>query len=459
MQIEATPARTREGPAAALRKVAVTGGSGQLGTLIMQRLFDRTEVDAVLCIDRAPPRLASGKLEFMEADVRDKSLAQALAQCSALVHCAFIVTSNVSPAELRSVNIDGTINVMHAAAAAGLTSIVHLSSMMAYGCVAGHPILLTEDTPRINQVDFPYAACKHEVEAFLDDYEIAHPEIAICRLRPAVLLGRNVPHALGWLLRRHIVPWHGGAPLAIVSDEDVADLVIRALEARARGAFNASSDNLLTSQDISEQFEMTALWIPNFLIFGYRVLDRCLKSVGLALAYDASWLTKTQGVALVMSSERAKRELGWSPRYPTAASVLTRFLAIAPRRLNFRLFMALQLLRWKGRRSRIKPDNCSAAVYLCVDGEYGGDFSLICSDRRISIRAGAPPLPSGTIRTSSSILLQILAGHISLDDACSRGDLSIEGNEDGRLILNWMVDTITNLKARKMFWARFRQAS
>ena len=90
MQIEATPARTREGPAAALRKVAVTGGSGQLGTLIMQRLFDRTEVDAVLCIDRAPPRLASGKLEFMEADVRDKSLAQALAQCSALVHCAFI---------------------------------------------------------------------------------------------------------------------------------------------------------------------------------------------------------------------------------------------------------------------------------------------------------------------------------------------------------------------------------
>ena len=83
-----------------------------------------------------------------------------------------------------------------------------------------------------------------------------------------------VPHALGWLLRRHIVPWHGGAPLAIVSDEDVADLVIRALEARARGAFNASSDNLLTSQDISEQFEMTALWIPNFLIFGYRVLDR-----------------------------------------------------------------------------------------------------------------------------------------------------------------------------------------
>jgi nucleoside-diphosphate-sugar epimerase len=117
-----------------------------------------------------------------------------------------------------------------------------------------------------------------------------------------------------------------------VADEDVADLAVLALAKRARGAFNASADELLVPADIAKRFGMWLLAIPRVLVHGYRGLDWCLKRVGLNLAYDASWLTKTEGVSLVMSSERARRELGWAPRYPTAHAVLAHFLSLAPER-------------------------------------------------------------------------------------------------------------------------------
>ncbi|MGH6771545.1 MAG: NAD-dependent epimerase/dehydratase family protein [Xanthobacteraceae bacterium] len=317
-----------------MTKIAVTGGSGQLGSLIVRRLLDRPDIDTVVSIDRSPPPSPVRKLEYVEADVRDEDLHKHFAQCAAVVHCAFLVTQNAPPALLRSVNVEGSRNVFRAVAAAGVEHLVHLSSMMAYGSVAGHPVPIVEGAPRIYQGDFPYAACKHRVEALLDEFEVAHPQIAVCRLRPAVLLGRDMPHILGWLLRWKIVPAHGGAPLPIVADEDVADLAVLALDKRARGAFNASADELLTAEDIAKRFGMWVLAIPRIFVHGYRGLDWCLKRVGLNLAYDASWLTKTQGVMLVMSSERAKRELGWSPRHATAHAVLAHFLELASKKTD-----------------------------------------------------------------------------------------------------------------------------
>jgi UDP-glucose 4-epimerase len=442
--------------ASEVQKVAVTGGSGLLGTLIVHRLLDQPDVNAVVSIDCAPPRLASEKLKFVELDVRDERLTQHLSQCSAVVHCAFLVTSNVRDRIFYSVNVEGSKNVLRAAAAAGVKTIVHLSSMMAYGSVSGHPVPITEETPRIYQPDFPYAGCKYEVESFLDEFEATHPNISVCRLRPAVLLGRNVTHILGWLLRRRVVPWQGGAPLAVVSDEDVADLAILALQKHGRGAFNASADDLLNAREIAERFGMFVLVIPRFLVAAYQALDWCLKKIGLHLAYDACWFTKTQGVALVMSSARARKELGWSPRCPTAAAVLAHFLEVAPRRLDLRLAAAFALLRRQGRRLGPEFNDRSAKVHLCVTGEYGGDFSLLLAERRLLVRRRAPPFPSGTIRVSSTTLLQMLAGEADIDHACRQADVSFEGN--GAFILKWMVASLADLRSDKGLWGAATRA-
>jgi UDP-glucose 4-epimerase len=429
-----------------LGKVAVTGGSGQLGALIVRRLLARSDIDAVVCIDRSPPRIASTKVQFIGSDIRDKNLDRHFVGCDTVVHCAFLVTSNAPADVYHSVNVEGSKNVFRAAATAGCKAVVYMSSIAAYGCVPGHPVPITEDAARVYQPDFPYSACKFEVEAFLDSFDAEHPDIAVCRIRPNILLGRTVPHALGTLLRKGEIPPTGGAPLPIVSDEDVADLVLLAIEKRARGPFNAGVEELLTADELAKELGLAVAWIPKPLVFGYGMLDRMLKLVRLHLPYDIAWLTSTQDVTIAVSSLRAKNELGWRPRYPTASAVLRHFLETAPRRLDRRLALALWLIAQEGRRQHGGAQR--VCVHLCIEGEYGGDYSIIATGGRTSIRRGTPKLPTSAVFVPSTVLCGLLAGVIDLDRAIRNEEVRTEGSSDGYDILRWMVKTFTLLPRR-----------
>src|SRR5436190_2203565 len=78
-------------------------------------------------------------------------------------------------------------------ASAGVKTISFVSSVSAYGCVPGHPVPIVETTPRVRQEDFAYACCKYDVEAFLDEVEPQHPDIAVSRIRANILIGRRMP--------------------------------------------------------------------------------------------------------------------------------------------------------------------------------------------------------------------------------------------------------------------------
>ena len=147
---------------------------------------------------------------------------------------------------------------------------------------------------------------------------------------------------------------------------------------------------------------------------------------------------------LVASSARAKAELGWSPRFPTASAVLRRFCEIAPRRLDWRLALALRLLRREGRRQIFPP----ARVHLCITGEHGGDYLLVVADGRLSIRRGAPEFPESAVFLSSALFCRLLAGEAAVKHFCETGDIRFEGNADGRKILDWIVETFASLRTR-----------
>jgi UDP-glucose 4-epimerase len=72
-------------------RVAVTGGSGQLGTLVLRRLADERAVREIVALDLQPPLIVSGKLRDVRADVRDPAIGEHLRGCDALIHLAFLV--------------------------------------------------------------------------------------------------------------------------------------------------------------------------------------------------------------------------------------------------------------------------------------------------------------------------------------------------------------------------------
>ncbi len=219
-------------------KVAVTGGSGLLGTAVLRRLAADRAVKSIVSLDRRPPIVAIKKVIAVEADVRDPGFARHLEGCSAVVHLAFILTEWAPRDVMQAVNVEGSKNVFAAAARAGVGTVVYASSVAAYGVVPGHPSPIVEDTPRSHQRSFAYAANKFEVEAFLDGFEREHPDMAIARLRPGIVLGARVDHLLGKAFGQGLLVDNGSPPLPYVWDEDVAAAAHLALKQRARGAFN-----------------------------------------------------------------------------------------------------------------------------------------------------------------------------------------------------------------------------
>lgn len=316
-------------------KVAITGTCGQLGALVLRRLLHDPRITEVRSIDLREPAVASTRLRSFQADVRGHELRRLFAGCDAVIHLAMLVTARASRADFESVNLHGSRNVFRCAREAGVRQILHGSSLAAYGVVPGHPVPLREHHPRRYQYDFAYAATAYEAEIFLDEFEAAHPDLHVTRLRPSILVGPRMRNLLGLVLAHRALLQIGGqaqAPIPLVWDEDVADAVLLCLQRpeAARGPFNLCADQLLTTPELCRRFDLNLITIPRPLFYnGLRVLPQ-LQRLGLVPDFDPAWL-EAMSVTMVPDTARAHDVLGWRPSCPTAHDVLARYLGAVPR--------------------------------------------------------------------------------------------------------------------------------
>jgi UDP-glucose 4-epimerase len=425
--------------------VVVTGGAGQLGTLVLRRLVANRKNRRVVCLDLRPPLLPLGRLEHIRADIRDPDIGKHFAGADAVVHLAFVVTALLPRREFEEVNVGGTENVIRAAIAAGVPHIVYSSSVAAYGVVAGHPVPIVETSPRLPDPEFAYAAAKQAVEQFLDDLESEAdpPATAITRLRPGILVGSHIEHALGGLLRAGFVPG-GDAPMPLVWDEDVADAVMLCLSRKSGGAYNLVADDSLAPADLARVTGFRRLPIPRAVVRGFAVAAAALQRLRNKPAIDPAWADAGSGTHLIFDSEKAKTELGWTPRCPTAASVLQHFREVAPRRLDprLRLFFAAAAL---GSRRDVPEEHqrLGARVHLALTGPRGGDLGLILDDGRLTIETHPPRPPTSVVRLDVPTLRGLLAGDLDIGTVQLTGRLEPSGG----LLLSAIISTFRARRA------------
>ena len=96
----------------------ITGGSGYIGTRLVDRLSRREDTERIVICDVAPPRTYVPKSEFQKVDVRDRQAVRAAvegAQPDVLVHLAFILNPSHDEAFMYDVDVNGTSNVLDAA--------------------------------------------------------------------------------------------------------------------------------------------------------------------------------------------------------------------------------------------------------------------------------------------------------------------------------------------------------
>jgi UDP-glucose 4-epimerase len=419
-------------------KVLVTGGAGQLGTVVLRKLIGDRTIKRIVSLDVRPPVVASGKVTHVQADVRDPSIEAHFQGIDAVIHLAFIVTRVMDPAEFEAINVGGSKNVFERAYAAGVRQFIYASSVAAYG-VVDRTDIVTEDTPRVRDASFPYATCKYDVEAFLDQWEPRHPDAIVARLRPSVLIGTRIEHNLGIALRYRTLP-AVPRPIPMVWDEDVADAFVLALKKQARGAYNLSCDEPLNGAALARAGGLHLIPIPPGALQATLALSTFLSERGIGV--DPAWVRAILAELPPYDTRRARDVLGWKPSCPTGEAVIRRFVERDSGRMDPRLALFFRMVDFNARRAGEELRDLAhtrATAHLWLTGPGGGDVTFRIHDGTLRVSFGVPRPPTSVAIIKTSHFLDLLAGRSDFSVAQVTGRLKVEGEPVAGFLIGGMV--------------------
>jgi nucleoside-diphosphate-sugar epimerase len=212
----------------------VTGGSSLLARRTAEALLARG--DEVVMLQRGEAPIDAPQVR---GDVRDADLVRsALDGCDAVVHAAAKVGIVGSWEEFRSINVDGTANVIAAARELGLSRVVHVSTPSVSH--AGHALVgALADPPVTGRTDAHYAESKAVAERLaLGAASDALPVVAI---RPHLVWGPGDTQLVGRIVERaragRLALVGGGTALIDTTYIDnAASALVAALDAAVPGA-------------------------------------------------------------------------------------------------------------------------------------------------------------------------------------------------------------------------------
>jgi putative sterol carrier protein len=182
------------------------------------------------------------------------------------------------------------------------------------------------------------------------------------------------------------------------------------------------------------------LRVPQAVAFSAVRLGAALGRIGIGKPIDPAWVA-AGAVRLSFSAEKAKRELGWSPRCKTALDVIRRFVDVAPHAPDMRIALFLRLAD-RGARDVEPPEDAkrmNARVHLCLQGSGGSDWTLAVDGGHLSIRSGIPRPPDSVLTLKASYFLELMSGKSDFGSAQLTGKVRVEGEPRAAMILGAMV--------------------
>jgi UDP-glucose 4-epimerase len=217
-------------------KILVTGGRGRIGTRSVVRLVGLGH--EVVSADTAETLGADADPREVELDIRDLGAVTAAARgCDAIVHAGAIPGDREGQMPLvLATNVDGTLNVLLAAAELDIARIVAFSSINAIGVVGRHatpPDRLPFDDTHPHRPYPGYQLSKHLGEEACTAFAGAYG-MTIVSLRPVVVL--NASHYERWRDgHTHDLDWVRREFGAYVDVDDVVDAVVAGLAVEGVG--------------------------------------------------------------------------------------------------------------------------------------------------------------------------------------------------------------------------------
>lgn len=324
--------------------VLVTGASGLIGSHVVDALLEAGYTPRGFSRHQPPPG-AVADCDWVTGDVRDLDAVNAAARgCAAIVHSAALYSyARADVHAMHSTNVQGTRNVLTAAAQAGVQRVVMTSSAATCGPVPDHRANEHDHAPEWELV-VPYKRTKLASEqlalaaAATQDVVVVNPTTTVGRgdRRPTPS-GRMVRD----VLRRRIRGYLAGGGLNVVAADDVARGHVLALgRGRCGERYLLGGDDVPMAELFAQIASLGGVPAPRIAIpYGVALAAaRTIDLVGRVAAFAPSLMSvdevRLARVPMYFSIAKARRELGYDhqPARQALAEAVTWFLQREPTR-------------------------------------------------------------------------------------------------------------------------------
>jgi UDP-glucose 4-epimerase len=253
-----------------MKRVLVTGSSGEIGSALVHALLADPAIDHVVGIDLSPSSRASSadRFRFKSADIIDPCPSLLIEHSiDTVIHTAYPVEPAHDPMRSRRTAVTGTRSILQSAQAAGVAAFLHLSSATVYGSHPENPQSLTETASLRPNRGFHYALDKLAAEKIVVEYRAAQAFSTLLMLRPCFVIGPGTANAFVHHLCRPIVPLPATqSPMQFVHRDDLTRIILGLLRAGAQGTFNVGAPGSLTAQAMVHRLHGRSILVPDGLL-------------------------------------------------------------------------------------------------------------------------------------------------------------------------------------------------
>jgi nucleoside-diphosphate-sugar epimerase len=218
------------------KKTLVTGASGLLGVYLIRELLKTNEPVIAIYRSKIPPQLSpeeQAQVNWIQGDILDVMfLAEVMEDCDKVYHCAGLVS--FSPKRIKDlfkINVDGTANVVNACLAAGVSKLIHVSSVASLGRKRNGQTVTENVKWDDNANPSVYGKTKYlgELEVWRGIAEGLNAVI----VNPVIILGKGDWHSGSGATFKNAYnefPWFTEGSSGFVDGEDVAKAMVMLMD-------------------------------------------------------------------------------------------------------------------------------------------------------------------------------------------------------------------------------------
>jgi nucleoside-diphosphate-sugar epimerase len=329
----------------AAHDVVITGATGWLGQRLLGMLSGSLPIpDNVKNLDH--PRSIKAlvheseehqdsdalqtSIEFIRGDIRDINVANSLfadTESATVYHCAGMIHPKLFTSSITSVNVNGTANILNAAAAAGARRVVVVSSNSAFG-FNPDPLSRFDEQSEFSPY-MTYGKSKRETELLAQKFSNS-TDLEIVVIRVPWFFGPGQPPRQSKffsLIRQGRFPTLGNGlnKRSLAYTDDICQALLLAVtKAKASGeTYWVADDDPYTMNEIIStvadvlksdfgfQVSDRRPRVPATVSTAAMAIDWTLQKLGLysTQAHVLSEMSRT----IACSTDKARRELGYSP--------------------------------------------------------------------------------------------------------------------------------------------------